>query len=226
MRPIVTTSLLAIFAAVSISACSNASNNTAATASSASADNGMSSAASDNGMSSAASDNGAAADNSAAAASAGDVPLYPGAVADTLPAAAGSPPPGGKSYSTADTPAKVQAWYAANVKNAVLKGSTPTGSMFLIGDMKTEPSSWCNPTAARRGSLPDPQPRSVSKRGSDETPIRCGCYFSPKEAPCADSPPDAARGSRRYRYVGLFELIQHRCERNRFERRGIVGSRR
>jgi hypothetical protein len=135
MRPIATTSLLAILAAISISACSNssnASNNTAATASSAAADNSS--------MSSAASDNGATADNAAAApaaAAAGDVPLYPGAVADTLPAAAGSPPPGGKSYSTADTPAKVQAWYTANVKNAVLKGSTPTGSMFLIGDMKT-----------------------------------------------------------------------------------------
>jgi hypothetical protein len=134
MRPIVTTSLLAILAAISISACSsssNASNNTAATASSAAADNSMSGAASDN---SSTADNSAAAP---AAAAAGDVPLYPGAVADTLPAAAGSPPPGGKSYSTADTPAKVQAWYTANVKNAVLKGSTPTGSMFLIGDMKT-----------------------------------------------------------------------------------------
>ncbi len=94
--------------------------------------------AADNGASSASSDNSMSADNSAAApaAAAADVPLYPGAVADSLPAKAGSPPPGGKAYSTADDPAKVQAWYTANVKNAVLKGSTPTGSMFLIGDAK------------------------------------------------------------------------------------------
>jgi hypothetical protein len=126
MRPIVSTSLLAILAAISISACSSSSNasNNAADSSS------TSSAASDNSMS---------ADNSAAApaAAAADVPLYPGAVADSLPAKAGSPPPGGKAYSTADDPAKVQAWYTANVKDAVLKGSTPTGSMFLIGDAKT-----------------------------------------------------------------------------------------
>lgn len=123
MRPIVTTSLLAILAAVSIAACSSSSN-------------ASSNAADQSTTTSAAADN---ADNAAAApaAAAGDVPLYPGAVADTLPAAAGSPPPGGKSYSTADAPAKVQAWYTTNVKNAVLKGSTPTGSMFLIGDMKT-----------------------------------------------------------------------------------------
>jgi len=118
MRPIVSTSLLAILAAVSISACSgssNASNNAADTNSAAAP----------------------AATAAAAAAPAGDVPLYPGAVVDTLPAKAGTPPPGGKSYSTADAPAKVQAWYMANVKNAVLKGSTPTGAMFLVGDMKT-----------------------------------------------------------------------------------------
>jgi hypothetical protein len=135
MRPIVSTSLMAILAAISITACSSSSN-----ASNGAADSSASSAAADN---SASSDNGAAsgmsADNSAAApaAAAGDVPLYPGAVTDSLPAKAGSPPPGGKSYSTADAPAKVQAWYTANVKNAVLKGSTPTGSMFLIGDAKT-----------------------------------------------------------------------------------------
>jgi hypothetical protein len=133
MRPIVSTSLLAILAAISISACSsssNAANNTAdqSTTSSAAADNSTSS------------DNSATSDNSAAAPAAdaaGSVPLYPGAVVDSLPAKAGPPPPGGKSYSTADAPAKVQAWYTANVKNAVLKGSTPTGAMFLIGDAKT-----------------------------------------------------------------------------------------
>jgi hypothetical protein len=107
MRSIVSTSLFAILAAISISACSSSST---------------------------ASNNAGA---SPAAAPAGDVPLYPGAVADALPAKAGTPPPGGKSYSTADAPAKVQAWYTANVKNAVLKGSTPSGAMFLIGDMKT-----------------------------------------------------------------------------------------
>jgi hypothetical protein len=132
MRQIVTTSLVAILAAISISACSSSSNassnttvdNSAAAASSAPADNSAAAAP---------------ADNSAAApaAASADVPMYPGAVADTLPAAAGTPPPGGKSFSTADTPAKVQAWYTANVKNAVLKGSTPTGAMFLIGDAKT-----------------------------------------------------------------------------------------
>jgi hypothetical protein len=128
MRPIVSTSLMAILAAISISACSSSSN-----ASNNVADSSTTSAAADNSMSS---DN--SADNSAAApAAATDVPLYPGAVADSLPAKAGTPPPGGKAYSTADAPAKVQAWYTANVKNAVLKGSTPTGSMFLIGDAKT-----------------------------------------------------------------------------------------
>jgi hypothetical protein len=133
MRPIVSTSLMAILAAISISACSSSSNasNNAADSSS------MSSAAADNSASSAASDNSMSGDNSAAAPAAADVPLYPGAVADSLPAKAGAPPPGGKAYSTADDPAKVQAWYTANVKNAVLKGSTPTGSMFLIGDVKT-----------------------------------------------------------------------------------------
>jgi hypothetical protein len=127
---IVSTSLLAILATISISACSSSSNassntvdNSAAAASAAPADNSAA----------------APADNSAAApaAAAADVPLYPGAVADTLPAAAGTPPPGGKAFSTSDTPAKVQAWYTANVKSAVLKGSTPTGAMFLIGDPKT-----------------------------------------------------------------------------------------
>jgi hypothetical protein len=126
MRPIVSTALMAILAAISISACSSSSN-----ASNSAAD---SSASSDNGAAS-----GMSADNSAAApaAATADVPLYPGAVADSLPAKAGTPPPGGKAYSTADAPAKVQAWYTANVKNAVLKGTTPTGSMFLIGDAKT-----------------------------------------------------------------------------------------
>lgn len=134
MRPIVSTSLMALLAAVSISACSSSSS-----ASNNSADQtATSSASSDNSTASVASDNSASADNSAAApAAAADAPLYPGAVADTLPAAAGSPPPGGKSYSTSDAPAKVEDWYKANVKNAALKGSTPTGAMFLIGDMKT-----------------------------------------------------------------------------------------
>jgi len=65
------------------------------------------------------------------------VALYPGATAATLPAAAGSPPPGANAYNTADSFAKVKAWYQANVPAARLTGSTPTGAAFLIGDAKT-----------------------------------------------------------------------------------------
>jgi hypothetical protein len=132
MRPILSASLLAIVAAVSISACSSSSNSTNtvdATATVAPADNSAAAPA----------DNSAAApaDSSAAAPAAGQPPLYPGAAPDTLPAKGGTPPPGGKSYSTKDSVEKVKAWYVANVKDAKLTGSSPQGAMFLQGDPKT-----------------------------------------------------------------------------------------
>jgi hypothetical protein len=147
MRPILTTSLMAILAAISISACSsasssaNAADNSAAAADNSAASANNAAASADN--SAASSDNSAASsDNSAAAAGAapaagGAIPVYPGAAVAALPAAAGTPPPGGKSWATTDSFDKVKAWYTANLKGAVLKGSTPTGAMYMIGDEKT-----------------------------------------------------------------------------------------
>jgi len=125
MRPILPASLIAILAAVSISACSSSSN-----ASTNSTDT--------NAATSSAADNSAAApaDNSAAAAPA-DVSVYPGATSDTPPGATGTPPPGVKGYSTTDPVAKVMAWYKDNLKGAKAVSSTPEGGVYLVGDQKT-----------------------------------------------------------------------------------------
>jgi hypothetical protein len=153
MRAILPTSLLAIVAAISLSACSGAANNAAdnsatsaatsdnAAASTATSDN--SAASSDNSATSAASDNSAAStnaasDNSAASgAAAGPPPVYPGATEGARPAGVASGAPASvKAYSTSDDFAKVTAWYRANLKGAgelPPSGKDKDKDVFLVG---------------------------------------------------------------------------------------------
>jgi cytoskeletal protein RodZ len=146
MRPTLPLSLLAVVAAIGISACSNSSNAAANStdqnaATSAAADNG---AASDN---TAASDNAAASDNTAANAAASTAPadagttaappVYPGATAGTRPkGVADGAPPQVKAYVTADGMVTVRTWYKAHLKGASELGAPDNDKnkdVFLVG---------------------------------------------------------------------------------------------
>jgi hypothetical protein len=134
MRPILSASLMAIVAAVSISACSSSSNSSNASTDT----NSATSAAADNSATSSAADNSAAAPADAGAAAApADVAVYPGATEGTPPGASGTPPPGVKGYSTPDGAAKVMAWYKDNLKGAKAVTSSADGGIFMVGDTKT-----------------------------------------------------------------------------------------
>jgi hypothetical protein len=143
MRPILSASLMAILAAISISACSNSSSaantadNAAAAADNSAAAANNSAAAADNSAANA--DNSAATtDNSAAAApAAGDASVYPGAKTDTPPGASGTPPPGVAGYSTTDGLDKVEAWYTANLKGGKVASKSALGEFITVGDAKT-----------------------------------------------------------------------------------------
>ena len=65
-------------------------------------------------------------------------PVYPGAVATTRPAGVGmkAPPASAKTYVTADSFAKVKAWYQAHLKGAQeaqQPGMEKTEDAFLVG---------------------------------------------------------------------------------------------
>lgn len=105
---------LALLLGASLTACSSSSSN----------------ASSDNGAASASSDNGASSVNG--------VPAYPGATEVTNADGMGTPPPGGKAYTTAADPTKVKAWYVANVKGIkVVSDNGKQGLFMLMGDTKT-----------------------------------------------------------------------------------------
>jgi len=72
------------------------------------------------------------------AAAAGAPPVYPGAVAATRPTGVGmkAPPAQAKTYVTADSFAKVKAWYQAHLKGAQeaqQSGMEKTEDAFLVG---------------------------------------------------------------------------------------------
>ena len=72
------------------------------------------------------------------AAAASTPPVYPGAVATTRPAGVGmkTPPAQAKTYVTADSFAKVKAWYQAHLKGAQeaqQPGMEKTEDAFLVG---------------------------------------------------------------------------------------------
>ena len=72
------------------------------------------------------------------AAAASAPPVYPGAVATTRPAGVGmkAPPAQAKTYVTADSFAKVKAWYQAHLKGAQeaqQPGMEKTEDAFLVG---------------------------------------------------------------------------------------------
>jgi cytoskeletal protein RodZ len=141
--------LLAVVAAVGISACSSSSNATANTAdattatSSADADNSM---ATDN-TANTASDNSAASDTSAAntaastapadAGTAGAPPVYPGAVIGPRPkGVADGAPSTVKAYLTPDGMVTVRTWYKAHLKDASEiggPGNAKDKDVFLVG---------------------------------------------------------------------------------------------
>jgi hypothetical protein len=136
MRATLTTLLLAVFAAASISACSKSSSST-----SNSTDQTATSTAP---ASNASSDAAASSDNVASPAPAGSggtsatPPIYPGAVPGVRPEGVGfkAPPPQVKVYSTADDFATVKAWYRAHLKGApemAQPGMEKTEDAFLVG---------------------------------------------------------------------------------------------
>jgi hypothetical protein len=135
MRRTLPLTLLAVVAAIGISACSNSSN-TAANATDSNA--AVSSAAADN---SAASDN--ASDNTAASTAPADAgttsapPVYPGAAAGTRPkGVADGAPSTVKSYLTPDGMATVRTWYKGHLKGASEIGAPDndkTKDVFLVG---------------------------------------------------------------------------------------------
>lgn len=146
MRSNLCAAFVALIAAFAITGCtstSNSSTNVTTDAAASPADNSAASSdnsamGSDNTATSSAtssSDNGGAMTSNAGGGAA--VPVYPGAVETAMPASAGTPPPGGKSYTTSDPVTKVNAWYKAHLKGAKVQGETPQGGAFLIGDEKT-----------------------------------------------------------------------------------------
>jgi hypothetical protein len=70
-------------------------------------------------------------------AAAGDIPVYPGATAETAPFMPSAPSPDGRSYSTPDSVADVTAWYKTKAPNTVFERGLPASAMFLVGDRKT-----------------------------------------------------------------------------------------
>jgi hypothetical protein len=129
MRATLATLLLAILAAVGLSACSKSSS---------SATNSTDQTAS----STAAADNAAPSDNAASAAPAGGAsgspPVYPGAVLGARPEGVGfkAPPSKVRAYSTPDDFATVKAWYKAHLKGAsemAQPGMEKTEDAFLVG---------------------------------------------------------------------------------------------
>lgn len=133
------TALLAVLAAVSISACSSTTSSSSSdtTASSAAADNSMaSSSSSDAGAMAGASTQPSAAP--AAGGSASDVPMYPGAKTE---AAGSSMAMGGMSsgkvLTTADSFDKVYAWYQKNMPAGSEKAHTTApvqSAVFTLGE--------------------------------------------------------------------------------------------
>jgi predicted lipid-binding transport protein (Tim44 family) len=150
MRQILSMSLLAIVAAISVSACSsssNASNNAAdATATAAAADNSAATNAAPTDNTAASSDNTAASDNAAAPAASDSgaatvtvAPIYPGAAEGARPkGVADGAPPSAKAYSTSDDLGKVRAWYQSNMKGVPELGANEKAKdLFLLGKGKT-----------------------------------------------------------------------------------------
>lgn len=76
------------------------------------------------------------------AAAASAPPVYPGAVAATRPAGVGmkAPPAQAKTYVTADSFAKVKAWYQEHLKGAQevqQSGMEKTEDAFLVGNAES-----------------------------------------------------------------------------------------
>ena len=137
-----TTSLLAILAAVAISACSSSTNGSDASGSTAtsSADNSAATSSADTSGSTATStaDNSAAGGSNMGGGAAGSIPSYPGAKTE---AAGSSMAMGGnasgKVMSTADSFDKVYAWYQKNMPAGSEKAHTDTpikSAVFMLGE--------------------------------------------------------------------------------------------
>jgi len=141
MRRTLSTSLLALIAAIGLSACSNAASSAAAdnnAANSAAADN---SASSDNMAATTPVDTSAAsmapASSTAPAGADAPAPIYPGALLTPRPKGiADGAPLEAKAYVTADGFTKVTAWYRANLKGAPELGAPDNAKnkdVFLLG---------------------------------------------------------------------------------------------
>jgi hypothetical protein len=128
MRRTLPLSLLAVVAAIGISACSNSSN---AAATSTDQNAATSSAAADN----------TAADNTSATDDTGAAPVYPGATMGPRPkGVADGAPPTVKAYLTPDGMATVRTWYKARLKGASEMGAPnndKTKDVFLVGQGAT-----------------------------------------------------------------------------------------
>jgi hypothetical protein len=75
--------------------------------------------------------------NAGSSASAGDIPVYPGATAAMPPGMKGTPPPDGRSYTTQDSIAQVVGWYKTKAPGVTFQRYFEQGVVFLAGDRKT-----------------------------------------------------------------------------------------
>ncbi len=134
---LLTTSLMAVLAALAITACSGGSSSSSSASDQ--SDNTAASAASDNSASSSATDTSASSSDASMAAT-GDIPSYPGA---TTEAAGSSSSMGmaksaaGKVMTTADSFDKVYAWYQKNMPAGSEKAHTTTPvetAVFMMGE--------------------------------------------------------------------------------------------
>ncbi len=137
MRATLTMLLLALLAAVSISACAKSSSSTSSTTDQTAA---STTAPSDNTstMSPTSSDDTAVSEPEGATGSSGTPPVYPGATPGVRPEGVGmkAPPPQVKAYSTSDDFATVKAWYQAHLKGSsemAQPGMEKTEDAFLVG---------------------------------------------------------------------------------------------
>jgi hypothetical protein len=135
---LLSTSLVAILAAIAITACSGGSSSSSASDQSAS-----SSTASDNGGSSSTATEATTGSDQTAAGNAAtaDIPSYPGATTEAAGSSMGSmtgaKSAAGKVMSTSDSFDKVYAWYQKNMPAGSEKAHTTTpvqSAVFMIGE--------------------------------------------------------------------------------------------
>ncbi len=129
---LLTTSLMAVLAAVAITACSGGSSSSSASDQS---DTTAASPASDNSASSSATDTSVSSD-----ASTGDIPSYPGATTEASGSSSSmgmAKSAAGKVMTTADSFDKVYAWYQKNMPAGSEKAHTTTpveSAVFMMGE--------------------------------------------------------------------------------------------